>query len=86
MDRTVPFLAGIVMVVLGSLVVIFDYPQIQYLEDRGAEFSMLPGSEERAIHQRLVIESSIGAGILVTGIVLIAASWARGFKDRAGQG
>lgn len=86
MDRTGLFLAGIVMVVLGSLVVIFDYPQIQYLEDRGAESRMLPGSEEREVHQRLIIESVIGAGILVAGIVLTAASWVRGFQDRFRQG
>ena len=85
MDRTVLFLAGIVMVVLGSLVVIFDYPQIQYLEAKGAESRMLPGSEERAVHQRLIIESVIGAGILATGVVLTAASWVRGFQNRSGQ-
>lgn len=79
MDRVGLFLTGIVMVVLGSLVVIFDYPQIQYLEDRGPEFHILPSSEEQAVHQRLIIESVIGTGILVTGVALIAVSWAKRF-------
>ncbi len=81
MNRTGFFLAGIVMMVLGSMVVIFDYPQIQYLEEEGrlgSESRLLPGSEERAIHQRLVAESVIGAGILSAGVILSAVSWLRG--------
>lgn len=52
------------------IIVIFDYPQIQYLENFEAKSYYLLDEEKKNIHQRLRIEFSIGIMILVIGIVL----------------
>ena len=63
--------------VLGTFVVIFDYPQILYFENMPPESYMMLDSETRSVHQRLLIECVIGAGIAVAGAGLLAFSQAR---------
>ena len=43
------FFVGIIMIILGTLIVMFDYPQIQYLENATTESHlMLEGSISEA--------------------------------------
>lgn len=72
--NTTFFLGGIIVLVLGSLIIIFDYPQILYFEQipPDAYFSLTP--EERDIHQRLFIEIFVGLAILAGGALLIILS------------
>ncbi len=64
------FFIGVIILIVGTFIVIFDYPQIQYLENFEAESYYLLDEEKKNIHQRLRIEFSIGIMILVIGIVL----------------
>jgi divalent metal cation (Fe/Co/Zn/Cd) transporter len=64
------FFIGVIILIVGTFIVIFDYPQIQYLENFEAESYYLLDEEKKNIHQRLRIEFSIGIMILVSGIVL----------------
>ena len=77
------FFSGIVLVILGSFIKIFDYPQIQYLENSGeSEINFLKDMESFSIYQRLQIEITVGAGLFVGGIGLLAVSFSKRFENR----
>ena len=75
------FFIGICFLILGSLIILFDSPQIQFLDKVKSEQDY--GYHEISdVHERLKIEISIGIGFLITGIVLIVLSFLKGFKNR----
>ena len=76
------FFVGITIAILGSLIVIFDYPQIQYFESMESESYLMLEGEERDIHQRLKIEFAIGSGLLGLGVVLMVFSVFKKSKNR----
>ena len=78
------FFVGIVFLILGSMIIIFDYPQIQFLDKvtSNQDHGYLGTLD---IHERLKIEISIGIGLLITGIVLFIVSFLNGFKNRFRQ-
>jgi len=65
------FLVGIMVIILGSFIVVFDYPQIQYFEKMESELYLVLDVQDKEVYQRLQIEFTIGAMILVTGTVLL---------------
>jgi len=75
------FFIGICFLILGSLIILFDSPQIQFLDKVKSEQDY--GYHEISdVHERLKIEISIGISFLITGIVLIILSFLNGFKNR----
>ena len=78
------FFIGITISILGIFVIIFDYPQIQYLENKKLD----PDSNYRLdmqdmnIHQRLIFEITIGIGILGLGMILLIVSFLKRFENR----
>ena len=68
------FFVGIAVIILGTFVVVFDYPQIQYFESMESESYLMLDGQERDIHQRLKIEFTIGIGVLIAGIALSIVS------------
>lgn len=76
------FFVGIILLIIGGLIVIFDYPQIQFFEDLDKESYHMLDVENKSIHQRLVIEFAIGVIILVGGIGMIGASFLGRFQNR----
>ena len=78
------FFIGITISILGIFVIIFDYPQIQYLENKKLD----PDSNYRLdiqdmnIHQRLILEITIGIGILGLGMILLTVSFLKKFENR----
>ncbi|MBI1663554.1 MAG: hypothetical protein IS860_08720 [Nitrosopumilus sp.] len=77
------FFVGIIVLILGILIIIFDYPQIQYLENFDATESNYRLDLERfAIYQRLLIEITVGVGLFVAGIGLLAVSFLKRFENR----
>ena len=71
------FFAGLIILIVGIFIVIFDYPQIHYFENLEAESYFLLDEEKKNIHQRLKIEYSIGVTILFVGIGLCGFSFIR---------
>jgi len=71
------FFIGIILLILGSFIVIFDYPQIQYFDKIESEIYVTLESEQKEIHNRLKIEFSIGIIILLAGGALFTASFFR---------
>ena len=64
------FFVGIIILIVGIFIVIFDYPQIQYFENLESETFLLLETEKQNIYERLKIEFSIGITLLVIGISL----------------
>jgi len=73
-QNTSLFFAGIIIIIIGMLIVIFDYPQIQYFEQMQTESYLMLESQDRDIHQRLQIEFMIGFMVLIVGIILTVIS------------
>ena len=62
------FFVGVMILIVGIFIIIFDYPQIQYFENLEEESYFLLEEETKNIYERLKIEFSIGIAILVSGI------------------
>jgi len=75
------FLVGIILLVLGTLIIIFDYPQIEYFENIDFESYNSLLVEEKEFHQRLVIEFTIGLVILGLGVLLLVGSSLNRFEN-----
>lgn len=75
------FFSGIIVLILGTSIIIFDYPQIQFLEDMDSESYYLLDEEKKGIHQRMIIEFFVGIGIFVAGIILLAVSFLKRFEN-----
>ena len=52
------FFVGLVILIVGIFIVIFDYPQIQYFENLESESYYLLEEEQKNIYERLKIEFS----------------------------
>ncbi|AJW70105.1 hypothetical protein [Nitrosopumilus adriaticus] len=77
------FFIGIIVLILGILIIIFDYPQIQYLENfELSESNYRLDAERFSIYQRLMIEITVGIGLFVTGIGLMIISLLKRFENR----
>ncbi|WP_428325391.1 hypothetical protein [Nitrosopumilus sp.] len=77
------FFIGIIVLILGILIIIFDYPQIQYLENyEKTESNYRLNMEQFSIYQRLLIEISVGTGLFIAGIGLLAVSFLKRFENR----
>ncbi len=69
------FFVGIIILIVGIFIIIYDYPQIQFFEKLEEESYYLLDEEKKNIHQRLKIEYSIGVIILIAGIGLCGFSF-----------
>ncbi|MDH3279253.1 MAG: hypothetical protein OEL84_08965 [Nitrosopumilus sp.] len=74
------FFIGVIVLVLGSLIIVFDYPQIEFFENMDTESYHLMNVEKKDLHQRLVFEFSIGIVILASGVSLLIASLLKRFE------
>jgi len=74
------FFIGIILLILGSFVTVFDYSQIQYFENMDSEMYATLESKQKEIHNRLIIEFSIGIVILLAGGALFVVSFFRNSK------
>ena len=74
------FFIGIILLILGSFIMLFDYQQIQYFDKIEPEMYATLESEQKEIHNRLKIEFSIGIVILLAGMALFVTSFFRNSK------
>ena len=72
--NTTLFFIGIIVLILGTSIVIFDYSQIQIFEKMDLESYYLLDEESKNIHQRLIIEFSVGIVILGLGMMILFGS------------
>ena len=76
------FFVGIIVLILGTLIIIFDYPQLQILDNLDSESYYMLDEEKKNIHQRMKIEITVGIGLAVTGIGLLSVSFSKRFENR----
>jgi multisubunit Na+/H+ antiporter MnhB subunit len=76
------FLVGLIILILGSFVIVFDYPQIQYLYYLEKDTSQTLEKDEKEIYQKILIEFSIGIVLFGLGIFLILISILKRFENR----
>jgi hypothetical protein len=75
------FFIGIIILILGALIIIFDLPQIQYFDKMGLKSYQLLHEEQREIHQRLVWEFFVGVIISGLGILVLVTSFLKRFEN-----
>jgi len=64
------FFIGLIILMVGIFIVVFDYSQIQYFENSEINSNLLFDEKQKNIYQRLKIEFSIGIAFLAIGIVI----------------
>jgi len=64
------FLIGLIILMVGIFIVVFDFSQIQYFENSEINPNFLVDEEQKNVYQRLKIEFSIGIVFLAIGTVL----------------
>lgn len=75
------FLLGLIILILGSFVIVFDYPQIQYLNNLENENYVTLETEQKEIFQKILVEFIIGIILFVFGISLIIISTLKRFEN-----
>ena len=75
------FFVGIIVLILGTLIIIFDYPQLQVLDNLDSESYYMLDEEKKNIHQRMKIEITVGVGLFAAGIGLLGASFLKRFEN-----
>ncbi len=76
------FFVGITLLIVGGLVVVFDYPQIQFFESLPDEESYhMLDVKDKSIYQRLVVEFTIGIIVLSGGIGMIGMAFLSRFQN-----
>ena len=72
---------GLIILILGSFVIVFDYPQIQYLNNLENENYVTLETEQKEIFQKILVEFIIGIILFVFGISLIIISTLKRFEN-----
>ncbi len=69
------FFVGLIILIVGIFIIIFDYPQIQYFENLQTDPHVLIEEENNNIYQRLKIEFLIGFLLTAIGISILIFSF-----------
>ena len=72
---------GLIILILGSFVIVFDYPQIQYFDNLENENYVTLETEQKEIFQKILVEFIIGIILFVFGISLIIISTLKRFEN-----
>ena len=59
---------GLIILILGSFVIVFDYPQIQYFNNLENENRITLEIEQKEIFQKIMVEFTIGIILFVCEI------------------
>jgi len=62
---------GLIILILGSFVIVFDYPQIEYFNYLENDNYITLETEQKEIFQKILVEFTIGVILFVSGISLI---------------
>ena len=67
--------------ILGTFIIVYDYPQIEYFNDLKKETFQILENDKREIYQKILIEFLIGIIFFGVGIMLILISIFKRFKN-----
>ena len=72
---------GLIILILGSFVIVFDYPQIQYFNNLENENRITLEIEQKEIFQKIMVEFAIGIILFVFCISLMIISILKRFEN-----
>jgi hypothetical protein len=72
---------GLIIMILGSFIIVFDYPQIEYFHYLENETYQILDNDKNKIYQKILIEFSIGIILFGLGIILIIISILKRFEN-----
>ena len=75
------FLVGLVIIILGTFIIVYDYPQIEYFNNLEKENFQILENDKKEIFQKIFIEFSIGMIFFGLGIMLILISVFKRFEN-----
>ena len=75
------FLIGLVIIILGTFIIVHDYPQIEYFNNLEKETFQILENNKKEIYQKIFIEFSIGIILFGLGITLILISVFKRFEN-----
>ena len=75
------FLMGLIIMILGAFIMVFDYPQIEYFHYLENETYQILDNDKNKIYQKILIEFSIGIILFGLGIILIIISILKRFEN-----
>ena len=75
------FLMGLIIMILGSFIIVFDYPQIEYFHYLENETYQILDNDKNEIYQKILVEFSIGMIFFGLGIMLILISVFKRFEN-----
>ena len=73
---------GLIILILGSFVIVFDYPQIEYFNYLENDNYITLETDQKEIFQKILVEFTIGVILFVSGISLIVISMLKRFENR----
>jgi uncharacterized membrane protein len=79
------FFIGLILLIVGIFIVIFDYPQIQFFDNLDEQSYYFLDEEKKEIHQRLKIEFSVGIVFIFSGLILSFISTFWNVKRKQGR-
>ena len=75
------FLMGLIIMILGSFIIVFDYPQIEYFHYLENETYQILDNDKNEIYEKILVEFSIGITLFGLGIILIIISILKRFEN-----
>ena len=72
---------GLIIMILGSFIIVFDYPQIEYFHYLENETYQILDNDKNEIYQKILVEFSIGITLFGLGIILIIISILKRFEN-----
>ena len=75
------FLVGLIILILGAFIIVFDYPQIEYFNYLENDTSQIFETDKKEIYQKILLEFSIGVILFGLGIMLILISMLKRFEN-----
>ena len=67
--------------ILGSFIIVFDYPQIEYFHYLENETYQILDNDKNEIYEKILVEFSIGITLFGLGIILIIISILKRFEN-----
>ena len=75
------FLVGLIILILGAFIIVFDYPQIEYFNYLENNTSQIFEIDKKEIYQKILVEFSIGVILFGLGIMLILIEVLKRFEN-----
>ena len=76
------FLVGLIIMILGAFIMVFDYPQIEYFNYLENDIYQILENDKKEIYQKILVEFLFGIILFGLGIMLILISILKRFENR----